>query len=209
MSIELNLTVKNFFSELIFYPGHAATSKEQTNAKVITVALGIFTLGIVHAIVGFGWILRAAVNWVRNQFSSTDQKTQNISGKNQKLENFDPEVRKQDLQNQLKEKYENQIKDYDDYLDFLKKKNLPSSQEFKNKEILISALQVCYKAKYEDKLTNLDLGSFSVPPLTVGWNEVQKEIKKAHNLFDLNLGETDLSDLNYKMQANTWEWRKR
>ena len=77
---KVDLTFKNFFSELIFLPSHAATLKEQTKAKVISVVLGIFTLGTIHAAVGLGWIARAIVNWIKSQFSSTDQKAQKVSG---------------------------------------------------------------------------------------------------------------------------------
>ncbi|MBN9376827.1 MAG: hypothetical protein BGO14_01510 [Chlamydiales bacterium 38-26] len=46
----MKLTVQSFFSRLIFHPMEAETKKDKSKALVASIACGIFTLGICHAV---------------------------------------------------------------------------------------------------------------------------------------------------------------
>lgn len=205
MSNTVDFTFTNFFSELIFYPSHAI-EEDLTKAKVTTVALFIFTLGTVHAVVGLGWALLATAKWIKNIFSSTDQKTQNTVTRPEGLK-FDPELRKIDLQNQLKNDYEDRINRYDEYLTRFRNE-VNSLKEINKKEVLIYAIKECYKAKYEHALANLNLKYSHAPSLAVNWDDVSKEISKNHDLYEISLSDKDFSKLSYNMQGQQpWNWR--
>lgn len=75
MRDQIKLTFSSFISELIFHPGKAATEKEQQQAKILSIALGILTLGILPLVVSIGW----AVRWIIIKFSSTDKKVDNVA----------------------------------------------------------------------------------------------------------------------------------
>ena len=46
----MKLTLESFFSQLILHPWEAETNKDKKNALVASIACGIFTLGICHAV---------------------------------------------------------------------------------------------------------------------------------------------------------------
>ncbi|MBA3237229.1 MAG: hypothetical protein H0T62_02620 [Parachlamydiaceae bacterium] len=50
--IPINFT--NFFSDYIFFPEHAQLD-EQDKCFYISLALGILSIGIIHAVVGIAW----------------------------------------------------------------------------------------------------------------------------------------------------------
>ena len=74
--IPMELSFKNFFSDLIFHPEHARP-EDQKKCLILSVALGIFSLGIIPLVVGIGWGVRKVVSWVTDK-SPAEEKTSNV-----------------------------------------------------------------------------------------------------------------------------------
>jgi len=70
------LSFRNFFSDLIFFPEHARP-KDQNKCLIISIALGIFSLGIIPLFVGIGWVVRKVVLLVTEK-SPLQEKTDNV-----------------------------------------------------------------------------------------------------------------------------------
>lgn len=93
----MKLTVDNFFSDLIFHPWDADSRKDQAKAWVSTLALGILSFGICHAICA---IRRCIKHKPHDQSSSQDKKVSNIKDSVIKPEkkiiqvNIAPEIKK-------------------------------------------------------------------------------------------------------------------
>jgi len=78
----MDLTIKNFFTHLIFYPKDV---KEEDYYKYLCISagLGIFTGGLLHCAVGIGWMAKRTYVWVTGELSGKDEKINRV--KNEKL----------------------------------------------------------------------------------------------------------------------------
>ena len=93
------LTFYNFFSDLIFHPEHADPA-ERTKCVIISIALGVLSLGVVPAVVGFGW----GVRWLMENLSTQDKKIQIIAGKEKILSGNESKVSLENIVDALKSK---------------------------------------------------------------------------------------------------------
>lgn len=83
------LSFNTFFTDLIFYPEHAVP-QDQKKALALSIALGIFSLGIFPLIVGVGWSVDKAITWLKEKLTYTEKKTDesfraNFSNKSQNI----------------------------------------------------------------------------------------------------------------------------
>lgn len=78
----MELTVSTFFSQLIFDPCKADTQKSRIVSLVASIALLIFTVGIVHAICA----MRRVCQKSKEQMNQTDKKTQELAKEQLKIE---------------------------------------------------------------------------------------------------------------------------
>lgn len=72
----LELSFRTFFSDLIFHPEHAHP-EDQKKCLIISIALGIFSVGIIPLVVGLGWVVRKVVSWITEK-SPAEEKTNNV-----------------------------------------------------------------------------------------------------------------------------------
>jgi hypothetical protein len=78
----MELTISTFFSQLIFDPCKADTQKSRIVSLVASIALLIFTVGIVHAICA----MRRVCQKSKEQMNQTDKKTQELAKEQLKIE---------------------------------------------------------------------------------------------------------------------------
>jgi hypothetical protein len=69
------LSFQTFFSDLIFHPGHAHP-QDQKKCLIISIALGIFSLGVIPVLIGIGWGIREVVLWIKK--SPLQEKINNV-----------------------------------------------------------------------------------------------------------------------------------
>lgn len=71
------LSFTNFVTDLIFHPEHAV-AEDQNKALVLSVVLGIFSLGIFPLVVSIGWGVSKVASWVKEKLSNSEQKTNDV-----------------------------------------------------------------------------------------------------------------------------------
>lgn len=71
-----DLNVRNFFTDLIFHPEHAKP-KQQKKSRVLSIAIGILSLGIVPLVVSIGWGASALISLCKG--SPTSKKTATVA----------------------------------------------------------------------------------------------------------------------------------
>jgi hypothetical protein len=71
------LTIKNFFSDLIFHPEHAKP-EDYNKSVLLTIFLTVFSVCIIPIAVGIFWAGRSFVTWIKSDKSKTDQKIEEL-----------------------------------------------------------------------------------------------------------------------------------
>lgn len=75
-----DLTPYNFVTDLIFHPAHAKP-EHQTTSLTISIAIGIFSLGVIPLCVGFCWGVYNIIAWVGGNESKTNKEIREVKTK--------------------------------------------------------------------------------------------------------------------------------